>query len=357
MQNSLSLLLILLVGSSYADLKILVSGYNQDMVIYNLASNRSLSLETHWSVDTNMSWVEVKKMACTYCNDMIYAIHEVDRYEGVKGGAVSRWRIDESGPVRQEWVSVGGGPAHLLVDSSQAMAYSANYGNGSWSAIPLLWTGSAWKLDKTVVETMFGPGCRDQSHPHQTVTLGSLIWVVDLGGDTIYHFNKTEKGVVRVGDTKVGTGRGPRHMALLPARNISILVCEVQNYIQVYRMNQETGDLKIMQEMQLSSASNNTGAEILIHSNGKWVYVSSRGVGLVIFFQLEQGDRLRKVQEFHIAGTWPRHMALHSVGHVIVVADQMGDHIQVLHVDQEDGTLSGGDVAKTPHQPSFVAFH
>ena len=67
----------------------------------------------------------------------------------------------------------------------------------------------------------------------------------------------------------------------------------------MYRMNQETGDLRIMQEMQLSSARNNTGAEILIHSNGKWVYVSSRGVGLVIFFQLEEGDRLRKVSIMH----------------------------------------------------------
>lgn len=78
---------------------------------------------------------------------------------------------------------------------------------------------------------------------------------------------------------------------------------------------------------------------------------------MVIFFQLEEGNTLRKVQEFHIAGTWPRHMALHSVGHVIVVADQKGDHVQVLHVNQEDGTLTVGDIAKTPHQPSFVAFH
>ena len=65
-------------------------------------------------------------------------------------------------------------------------------------------------------------------------------------------------------------------------------------------MNQKTGALVIMQEMQLSSASKNTGAEILIHSNGRWVYVSSRGVGMVIFFQLEEGDILRKVSIINI---------------------------------------------------------
>ena len=40
-----------------------------------------------------------------------HAIHEVDEFEGVKGGAVSRWEIDENhgGYVRREWVSVGAG--------------------------------------------------------------------------------------------------------------------------------------------------------------------------------------------------------------------------------------------------------
>ena len=63
------------------------------------------------------------------------------------------------------------------------------------------------------------------------------------------------------------------------------------------RLNKETGELVMKQEMQLSSAIGNTGAEIVIHSNGRWVYVSSRGVGMVIFFQLEEGNTLRKVSK------------------------------------------------------------
>ena len=44
---------------------------------------------------------------------------------------------------------------------------------------------------------VFGPGCRnDTSHPHETVTWGSHVWVVDLGTEIsyqihiIYQYNK-----------------------------------------------------------------------------------------------------------------------------------------------------------------------
>ena len=49
-----------------------------------------------------------------------HAIHEVDEFEGVKGGAVSRWEIDENhgGYVRREWVSVGAGEIDILPDAS-----------------------------------------------------------------------------------------------------------------------------------------------------------------------------------------------------------------------------------------------
>ena len=43
----------------------------------------------------------------------------------------------------------------------------------------------------------------------------------------------------------------------------------------------------------------------------QWVYISSRGVGLVAVFHLHPTkQQMVKVQEFRLAGTWPRSMAL-----------------------------------------------
>ena len=43
----------------------------------------------------------------------------------------------------------------------------------------------------------------------------------------------------------------------------------------------------------------------------QWVYISSRGVGLVALFHLHPTkQQMVKVQEFRLAGTWPRSRAL-----------------------------------------------
>ena len=79
---------------------------------------------------------------------------------------MSRWTFDKGQLNRQEWVSVGVGPAHLLVDMGQNMSYSANYADGSWDAVGM----EGGRLVKTSYKEQFGKGCRNQtSHPHNTV--------------------------------------------------------------------------------------------------------------------------------------------------------------------------------------------
>ena len=109
------------------------------------------------------------------------------------------------------------------------------------------------------------------------------------------------------------------------------------------------------------SVDNNANAEVLLHPNREWVYVSSRGVGLVSVFHLNKTEPvLSKVQEFRIQGTWPRSMALSGAGDVLAVADQMGDTIQLLKIDPNNGQLMmefhDQQMISTPHQPSFVSF-
>ena len=249
-----------------------------------------------------------------------------------------------------------------MVSEEHMMAYVASYGGGSWSAVPL--EGPDLKLSPKEQRFSYGPGCRNNtSHPHETVVLGSHVWVVDLGCDAIYHYNKTEKGLERLETAHVGPGRGPRHMLVIPERNISLVVCELENFLQVHSLDNKTGQLTLKKEVSLVSVKNNAGAEILLHHNRKWVYVSSRGVGTVVVFHLLDNDQvLEKVQEFRLTGTWPRHMSIYQDEDLLkykwlVVADQMGNHLEILNVNKTDGTLTAaGPVVPTPPGPSWVNF-
>ena len=112
-------------------------------------------------------------------------------YEGEAGSVVSRWTVLADGAAglgRLEFVNTGSVyTAHLKVDKNQRTAYAANYGGSTLSVISLTDSGDLGQLEK--VES-YGEGCRDASHPHQTVTSGDWVWVVDLGCDTIWHYKQ-----------------------------------------------------------------------------------------------------------------------------------------------------------------------
>ena len=58
---------------------------------------------------------------------------------------------------------------------------------------------------------------------------------MDLGCDVIHHYqlDRESRVLTRLADIRVGEGRGPRHMTLLPERGLAIVVCELENYIMV----------------------------------------------------------------------------------------------------------------------------
>ena len=80
-------------------------------------------------------------------------------------------------------------------------------------------------------------------------------------------------------------GAGPRHGVLHPSRGLLFLLCELQSYLQVYRADQSSGQLELLQELELSSTPGDAGAEILLGSTGEFVYGSSRGSGVVVVYR------------------------------------------------------------------------
>ena len=189
----LILVLVLVTTCNGQSYNILVSGYNRNLSYYSMSlthpGTEPYPILDHihqqsWKVDLNMSWLQVEPTVCTFCYE-IFAVHEVisisgntccykqlqvSEYGGVRGGAISRWAFNGSqGLERQEWVSVGPGPAHLLVDMSLSMAFSANYAAGSWTAVSMGGQGLG-HLNQMVYQEIFGKGCRNStSHPHETV--------------------------------------------------------------------------------------------------------------------------------------------------------------------------------------------
>jgi len=333
-------------------LKIVVSGYNTKIAVYDvIEAGLSLSVEYELGSDgKDMTWLQLD-------GDTIWGGHEVGDYLGVPGSVISQWQIsaDRSSIERLDYTYTGSVyTAHLLVDKNQGKAYAANYGGSAFSVIGLSGDG-----DMGLLEEIFYYGvidCRDDSHPHQTFTKDNYVWVVDLGCDMIWHYTIEENGQLKhFNQTSIRAGAGPRHAVFHPTEDLMFLLCELQSYLQVYRYD-GYGNFELAQELELSSSNGDVGAEILVSADGKFVYGSSRGTGVVLVYHLEADNSLIKIQEYNLAGVWPRSMAIRD--NMMAVIDKNGPTVQLLEIDTITGMISGNpdNVYTTPVSPSFVDF-
>ena len=98
-------LLLLLLPFTSAQHSLVVSGYSTQMEVYSLGgnpTNHTLTKATAWPVDTNLTWLQLPASGWLEAGDSLYASHEVTAFvPGIDpsqpGGALSRWRRDESG--------------------------------------------------------------------------------------------------------------------------------------------------------------------------------------------------------------------------------------------------------------------
>ena len=95
--------------------------------------------------------------------------------------------------------------------------------------------------------------------------------------------------------TATGEGSGPRHLEFDPATNRAFLVTELDSKLVAYNVD-AGGELSEIETISLYSdefakAATNSGdvqypAEISLHPNKKWLYVSNRGLGAIFMFDV-----------------------------------------------------------------------
>jgi len=374
------LLLLCLLLTSASCLRLMVTGYNSELAYYNI-TDEGLVRAGGADVGPQVSWVVEGELGNT-----LYCMHEVFEFEGEEGGAVTRWEEGEGGLERREKVVLPSpGPAHLLVDQKHRLAFTANYGGGSFTVISL---GQAGELGEVIHHEKFpspGENCRDDSHPHQTLIRDGVIWVIDLGCDLIRQYslldpltksehldqlapveshlrNSQPRPIHRVGSIKVRSGCGPRHMAFHQSQPFAYVLCEQLPLLLVYRI-EEGASVVLLQVQQLSRHPADYGAEILVQDDH--VFATSRGTGILVVYKIGVSGKLSRSQEVPLTGSWPRGFAL-TRGFAAAV-DQKGDSLQLLGIAQggnveaigqvvDGGFIVAGGSVQTPPMPAFVAF-
>ncbi len=276
----------------------------------------------------------------------LYAVNENE------AGSVSAFGIDKKTgkltPLNS--VSTGGSsPCALAVSHSGKFVLAANYGSGSVGLFPIKADGSLATASAFNHHNGSSLNPQRQAGPHAHSASfspdGRYALSADLGVDLIYVYGLDEaRGtLVTVGYGHVATGSGPRHLAFHPNGKFAYVIDELAATVSVFAW--KAGVLKpITAESTLPPGYRGpkSGAEILVHPDGRFLYASNRGqLNDIAIFQIDpQTGRLTPAGHVPSGGITPRSFGIDPSGQYLFVTNQDSDNVVLFHIDPTSGQLT-----------------
>lgn len=188
-----------------------------------------------------------------------------------------------------------------------------------------------------------------------------LIYVPHVDPNAVFQFAfDAATGRLRPADVPRVTApasAGPRHLRIHASGKWAFTSDELGSSITRYALDPSTSRLTPVETLSTLPAGfqgSNTCAEVKIHPNGRFVYVSNRGHDSIAAFAVRPEDG-----SLHAIGTTPtektpRSFDLDPSGRFLYAAGQDGTRIASYAVDPATGKLTPGSVYEVGKQPFWV---
>ena len=315
---------------------------------------------------TNPSWVALHPNG-----RFLYAVNEVQTYNGPNSGGVSAFSIDRAtGKLTflNEVASRGADPCYITVDQSGKYVLVANYTGGSIAAFPISDDGKLGNSSAFVQHTGHGlnPKRQEAAHAH-SIDLSPderFAFVDDLGLDEllVYKFNKS-KGSLKPNNppfAKLDAGAGPRHFALHPSGQFAYVVSELASTVTAFSIDLKTGTLHRSQSISTlpdDFKGENDDAEIRMHPSGKFLYASNRGHDSIAVFAIDSSKgTLTPIEHTSTGGKTPRSFEIDPAGTLLFAENQQSNNIVIFRIDEKTGKLTPTGKVLEVGQPVCVKF-
>ncbi|MGD0490367.1 MAG: lactonase family protein [Steroidobacteraceae bacterium] len=332
--------------------------------IYLFRIDRSSGALTQIQVvdDTrNPSWIAVNP-----AQTRLYAISEIDNYQGTHSGAVVTYAIDaDTFELRRlgAVASGGPGPAYVSVHPSGKYVFVANYGGGSVAVFPVAEDGTLGTASD--VRPSVGPrhhphaiddppgqfAVSDHEGPHVHMVAsdpsGQFVIANDAGLDlTLVWRLDMQAGRLLPSDTPVveaPSGSAPRHFVFHPSGKYFYNLYEHDCKVAVYDYDASRGAMRLKQSVSTlppKFAGSNLAAEILVSPDGRFLYVSNRLHSTLAVFAIAADGQLKMTSETWVHADYPRSAAIDPSGEIIFSCNQKGDSITSFRVNPASGALA-----------------
>ncbi len=309
----------------------------------------------------NPSWLAVNA-----AHTRLYAISEIDNYQGGRDGAVVTYAIDPASMLLTRLSAVGSAgtmPAHVSVHPSGKFVFLANYGGGNVAVFPVGADGTLGPPSD--VRPSVGPRHRaraiddppgqfavsDHDGPHLHMVApdptGQFVIANDAGLDlTLIWRLDAQAGRLLPAEAPVlmaPSGSAPRHFAFHPNGRIFYNLYEHDARVAVYDYDGARGAMRLKQTLSTLPphfAGSDLASEILVSPDGRFLYVANRFHSAIAVFAIAADGQLHLASEAWTHADSPRSAAIDPSGELMFSCNQKSDSITSFRINPASGALA-----------------
>ncbi len=309
----------------------------------------------------NPSW-----LALNPAQTRLYAISEIDNYQGAHDGAVVTYAIDPTSMQLTRLSAVGSAgtlPAHVSVHPSGKFVFVANYGGGNVAVFPVAADGTLGPASD--VRPSVGPrhharaiddppgqfAVSDHDGPHLHMVAadptGQFVIANDAGLDlTLIWRLDAQGGRLLPAEAPVlvaPPGSAPRHFVFHPSGKFFYNLYEHDARVVVYDYDGSRGAMRLKQSVSTLPphfAGSNLASGIVVSPNGRFLYVGNRLHSSVAIFAIAEDGQLRTAYETWTHADSPRSIAMDPSGEIMFSCNQRSDSLTSFRINPASGALA-----------------
>jgi 6-phosphogluconolactonase len=156
------------------------------------------------------------------------------------------------------------------------------------------------------------------------------------------------------------SGAGPRHLWVHPNNRWVYTVNEIDSSVSAFAYDQASSAMRTLGTTSTRPTGfegHNSGAQIVVHPSGRFLYSSNRGHNSIAVFRIDQDSgQLQLLDLVSTQGDTPRNFNIDPTGQFLLVANVNSNSLVSLRIDQGTGHLSPTGHAVTCDKPVCVMF-
>jgi 6-phosphogluconolactonase len=287
---------------------------------------------------------------------LLFAVNELDQFEGKPGGAVSAFAIDDMGKLTliNQRASAGTAPCHLVVASEGKHVVVANCGDGSVAVLPVAADGQLGSATGTIAGSKASCVGGDPA--------GKFIFVCEPANDRLLVFELDSATGRLQPRTSIPSkaGAGPRHIVFRPDARFAYVLNQKTSTVTVYAYDAATGALKEIESVSTVPEyfdGPNTAHDLRAHISGKYLYASNMGHDSVVLFNIDKDKgTLSFVEEQGTGGRHPKEFGMQPSGGHMAISLPETNQVLASRIDETNGRLKPSGIFADVPSPASIRF-